>query len=837
MSLGDEVARGGLPAAKESDIAAWGVMSAGLASVVLATTASAQETAKEEAQQLPPLEVTAKKTQGKKAVAKKAAPAASPAPLPPQDVDQEPQEPAFGDGTALTPSTGNTLQSGTGIGRLPGSLQDTPQTVNVISQRQLQEQGTSTLDQALRNVPGVTVNIGEGGGGMNGDQFRIRGFQAKGDIYVDGLRDFGVYVRDSFAYEQVEVIKGPSSESFGMGTTGGAINIQQKTAHRGDSAYAEGSIGTDDYYRAMLDVNQQINATTAMRAVGMWHDQDIADRDHLYSERWGFLGSLAFGLGTDTKLTLNYLHQSGERLPDFGVPIFDPDTRSVAGVNVTGPALGRPVTEFGVDRSNYYGKATDKDESQVDMVTARYSSKLNDWLTLYNDTRVAWYSRDFAQTVPNCALADDNPATHTCGDSILDGTFSATHGLGGPAGFDQESWGAQNVTTAVARFKTAGLKHELVAGLDVFYQDDNRTQKRIVGAKVPGTIGNPDFSAVGYEVLSNPLALKAAEADNVGLFASDRIWLTQQFSVLGGVRWDRYSASYRATDTQTGLWTGSSPANPPAFQNPTQAEDVDTVSEFASPKLALMWEPTQNQTYYASWAKSYSPVGQFITNDNASVPTTPGQSAADPEENELWELGAKVSTPDGRLGFTAALFRVEKGNATYTDPTSGDTVLSGEIQRVQGIELGVTGSVTDAWTVQAAYAYFDSEILFNPAAPGSNPPVPENGNKGNAVPFVPEHSVALWTTYDVATFLPIDGRLLVGGGVVYQDGYFVNSANSAEIPSKFTLDALISYEVDDWKFALNGYNLTDELNYDAGFGNRAVVGAGRSAIFTVGKKF
>lgn len=193
----------------------------------------------------------------------------------------------------------NALEASTGLSRLPGTVQDTPQTITVISQETMQQQGVTTLEQALRNVPGVTVSIGEGGGGMNGDQFRIRGFQAKGDIYVNGLRDFGVYVRDSFAYQNVEVFKGPTSETFGSGTTGGAINSELKQAHRGNVYDIEGQFGSGPLYRGVFDVNQQLNDTTAVRIVGMVNEQDVVDRDHIESDRWGLMGSLGFGLGTN----------------------------------------------------------------------------------------------------------------------------------------------------------------------------------------------------------------------------------------------------------------------------------------------------------------------------------------------------------------------------------------------------------------------------------------------------------------------------------------------------------------------------------------------------------
>ena len=819
----------------KSSVALKSTVSLGLVSMAaaggLSTAAHAQEG---EAVELPQVEVRAPKPK-KKATRKaprasrQTAGVVSEAPLvePPA-----PAEPAFGDGIALTPETGNTLQSGTGIGRLPGTVQDTPQTISVIPQKMIEEQNITTLDQALRNVPSVTVAIGEGGGGMNGDQFRIRGFQAKGDIYIDGLRDFGVYVRDSFAYQQVEVIKGPSSEIFGMGTTGGAINIQQKTAHLGDAASIEGTAGMGPYWRSVGDINRQVNATTAVRAVGMIHDQELVDRDHLYTDRWGFLGSVGFGLGTDTTWTLNYLHQTGDRKPDFGVPIFDPDSITVGGVTTNGPALGRPVTEFGVNRSNFYGKVTDGDDSDVDMLTSRFTRNVAPWLTFHNDTRVAWYDRDFAQTVPNCPAPTPGADPYTCGDSILNRRFNAPYGIGGAVGFVQDAWGAQNVTTAVAEFSTGRFKHRAIAGIDAFYQEDSRNQLGVYDAngvlqsgsgavvKDPGTIGRPNYrKTIPYSVRENPLALKAAEAQDFGLFASDQIWLTETFSLLGGVRWDDYNAEYRATDTTTGLWTGGT------------AVDTDTDSQFTSPKASAIWEPAKNQTYYVSWARSFTPQGQFITNDNSSV--NPTSAAADPEENELWEIGAKLSTRDGRLGLTVAGFEIEKGNASFIDPTTGDTQLTGETQRVRGIEVGVTGSITKAWTIQFGYAYLDSEILSNPASTTAA----ENEFRGNEVAFVSRNSLGLWTTYDIADWFGLRGDLLLGGGILYADRYFVNSQNTSIVPSKFSLDAMISYEINGWRYAVNGYNLTDELNYDAGFGNRAVPSPGTTVLATIGKKF
>lgn len=782
-----------------------GQVSLGIASMLLVSGASAQTT-------LPPLSVQTKKAPPKakaRAKAKRSAPVvAEPTPAAPTLL----ADPA--DAVSGPPaSPANTLDSGTGIGRLPGTVRDTPQTVNVVGQRQLREENVTTLDQALRSVPGVTVAIGEGNGGMNGDQFRIRGFQAKGDIYVDGLRDFGVYVRDSFAYEQVQVLKGPSSEAFGMGTTGGAINIQQKTAHLGDAASFDVTLGTGPIARTTVDINKQINNTTAARVVGMWHDQDIVDHDHLYSDRWGILASLAFGLGTDEKFTINYLHQSGKRKPDMGVPIFDPDNHApVNGGN--GPILGKPVTEFGVSRKSFYGKVTDIDDSDVDMLTARYTKRVNEGLTVHNDTRLAFYNRYWLQTVPSCAIENTTTgAPLPCGPSVLDGTFTGAYALGGPpGGFDQESWGIQNITTAVAKFHMGGFRHEFVAGVDVFYQSDKRTtldSSDANAAKLVGTIGNPIYEQnPGFFISRSTTSFKKGETDNIAFFASDRVWLTPEFSVLGGIRWDRFSSKYSSTTTGT-------------FGDPLESD-----TSFWSPKASLIWEPTKQQTYYVSWARSSSGLaGQFITNENNPITN----ESLQPEENELWEVGAKWAFLDGRLGLTAALFRVDKSNARQTDPGTGDVLITGEDQRVQGLELGLTGKLTDAWTIQAAYAYMDSEILSSVAA---------TSTVGNRVAFVPENSASIWTTVELSKLMYLGpGVTTVGAGVRWSDDIYANSANSSYIPGNFTFDALVSYEYEGWRFAANGYNLTDELNYDASFGNRAVVAPGRTLMFTVGKKF
>lgn len=687
----------------------------------------------------------------------------------------------------------NSLQATTGLSRIPGTIQSTPQTITVVSQETLQEQGVMTLEQALRNVPGVTMSAGEGNGGMNGDQFRIRGFQANGDMYVDGLRDFGTYTRDSFAFESVEVFKGSSSEDFGMGTTGGAINITQKQAHLGDKYDVEAQVGNGPMYRVVGDINKQLSDTTAIRLVGMYTDQDLVDRDYVYNDRYGFLGSVGFGLGTDENLILNLFYQNGDRKPDMGTPFAQRSDGQV----------GLPATEYGVPRSNFFGKETDQDDYDVTMFTAKYRKEVNDWLTVTNDTRLAYYNRYFAQTVTSCVAA-------TCGNSVIGGNINVPYTFGGPAGFDQNTYGGQNVTTAIADFMIGKFRNQLVGGVDIFFQNDERSYLTNSASKIAGTMANPLFdNQNGFYVYDSGNTLRNSEATDAAVFLTDRFWFTEQVSLQAGGRFDNYNITYNNTSNAGASWT-----------------KYDSHTSFFSPQLSLIWEPTKEQTYYVSWAKSFSPPG-------ANIAATPNplsnQPDLDPEDNETYEIGAKISLLDGKLGLTGALFRTNKSNAYYNDPITGDAVVTGDEQRVQGIELGATGNITDAWSIQAAYTYLDSEITDSATT----------STIGNKVNYAPENSASFWTTYNLSKhwLTQIPGELLVGGGITYSDGYYTNTANTYWVPDSFTLDAVVSYKQGNYRFAINGYNLTDELNYVAATNNRAVVGTGRAVVFTVGATF
>jgi catecholate siderophore receptor len=690
------------------------------------------------------------------------------------------------------PAPENTLTAPVGINRMPGTVQDTPQMINVITQQQMRDQGVTTLDQALRNVPGITLAIGEGGGGMNGDQFRIRGLEAKGDIYTDGLRDFGNYNRDSFNYEEIQVLKGPSAQAFGRGTTGGAISTTSKTPTLDQFGSASGGIGNGMFYRGTLDYNMPIDNTTAVRLNLMGQNSQSQSRDYVESERWGIAPTIGFGLGTDTTWIIGYQHQSDNRVPDYGIPV----------MARPGSNIALPATEFGVDSKNWYGSVTDSDNSNVDSLTSRFTHKATDWLKLYNDTKVGRYDRYFTPTAVSC----NNSATSTCLSDFFDGNPATVPmaSRGGPGPFDQQGWGAQNITTAIAEFNTAELRHELVGGLDVSYEFDDRQQYVYNPSRPTTSLLNPDPSNTnGYTITHSPAATAVKETNswNAGLFASDRLWLTPEWSVIGGVRVDHFATNYSS-------WGPSA-----------NVTEIDTESTFVNPRGSIVFEPTKTQTYYVSYAKSAQPSGGFVS--QAPTPLTGENSDLEPEQHQIYEIGAKYGALGGQLGLSGSLFRIEKSNAKETDATTGTIVSSGDEQLVQGLELGATGRLTKEWGVTASYTYLDAETVSSTTA----------ANVGKGVQFVAHNAASLWTTYDVLR------DLTLGGGLTYQSAANLNASNSAEIPSQVTFDAMASYKFGDVRFNFNVYNLFEELRYTQLFSNRVVPDEKRLFILTTSVDF
>src|SRR5690606_32997601 len=156
--------------------------------------------------------------------------------------------------------------------KTPTPVRDIPQVANVVPRAVIDAQQANTLTDALRYVPGITLSAGEGG--AIGDNINLRGQSARTDVFIDGFRDRGQYTRDTFFLESVEVLKGPSSLFFGRGSTGGVINQVSKAPSLRNHNDVGLTIGTEDYYRASVDINRAISETAAFRVAAFGHTSD-----------------------------------------------------------------------------------------------------------------------------------------------------------------------------------------------------------------------------------------------------------------------------------------------------------------------------------------------------------------------------------------------------------------------------------------------------------------------------------------------------------------------------------------------------------------------------------
>jgi len=252
-------------------------------------------------------------------------------------------------------------------------LVDTPQTISVIRREVMQEQAATTLQEALRNTPGITLLLGENGHTNTKDNVFMRGFDASGSIFTDGVRDVGGGARSTFNVEQIEVIKGASGSEYGRGVASGSINMATKVPFAGDVGEVRASLGSADQKRATADVNRQINANTALRLNVLAQDGGVPGRDYVRNKSTGLAPSLALGLGTPTRVFGDASIVRNDNRPDGGVP-----TIGLPGYyNAALAAAGvRTQTRGPVNSGNYYGALDDFHKSGQDQFTVRVEHDL-----------------------------------------------------------------------------------------------------------------------------------------------------------------------------------------------------------------------------------------------------------------------------------------------------------------------------------------------------------------------------------------------------------------------------------------------------------------------------
>jgi catecholate siderophore receptor len=674
-------------------------------------------------------------------------------------------------------------------------LRDIAQTIAVIPRAVMDEQGATTLSEALRNVPGITLQAGEGGGSSNtaGDMFNMRGFNASNSLFVDGVRDDGLISRDVFNLEQVEVFLGPTGSDIGRGTAAGYVNMTSKAPHTGETYTAAFSGGTAEQSRLSADANWgrpmdhkgSWASSAAFRLNVLWQDSGVPGRDEVKLESRAVAPSLALGVGTPTRITLAAQIMRQDNVPDYGIPgaawLDEPLT---------------PTTQLApapVDQSNFYGSTGyDYDKARQNSYTARVEHDVNRNLTLRNQTRYNETHRDAViSTVQNVAAY--NSATNQV-------TVARQ-------GNERENTVTSNQTSLSGRFATGGLRHASNLGIEVTREAQFAPTLTGLGTRAPVDIFNPNprDPIIGFSPARSG-AFSRGDSTTVAIYGFDSVELNDRWQVSGGLRWEHYDTQFESKDA-AGL-----------------TANLDGADGLVSGKASVLFRINNAGNAYVSYGTSVTPPGNANFTLSAQ-PNNQNSPNVKPQESTNFEIGSKWDFGNGRLSLNGAMFRTENTNVIFTvDATAIPPIYNQDDgQLVKGVTLGARGRVTSRWDVFANLGYLDSEQRSqNPA------------NDGRRLTLTPEWSSSIWTTYR----FPVG--LSLGGGVRQTEAVWINAANTIKSPGYRLVDAMAEYAVNSHlSLRFNLYNLTDEtyIRNVNNNGGRYNPGHPRSALLTSHIKF
>ena len=720
------------------------------------------------------------------------------------------------------------LPSSISIEKFSEPLIDTPQSVTVVPQFVMQEQAVSTLRDTLRNVPGISLAAGEAG--AQGDNLTVRGFTARNDIFLDGVRDFGSYYRDSFNYEQVEALEGPAGIQFGRGSTGGVINQESKIPAMEKMANVQTQFGTDRTLRLTADLNSALYhhlGGTAFRANVIAQEAGVAGRNAAEIRRFGVAPSVSIGLNSRTPATLSYVHLNESDTPDYGMPwLFD----HLAPAN--------RHSYFGFPDGNYL-------KTNDDILTLKVEHEFSPNLSVRTIARAAHYPREAQITEPQiCSNASASvpvggvvPSLPTLAyNSALACPYTAETPADQITQVNRNQIQVKSVegmlwdqTEMSARFETAGVSHNFLAGAEGGQETSNPIRYSYTIKKVntvpETTLLNPDehqpFSGTGYIT-----SVVHTKAKSLGLYFIDTMKLGRLFELSGGIRWDRFDTDYNLYQ----------PAPPPGGTVTAPVPAINRVDEEPSYRAALVYKPSQRGSIYFDYGTSFNPAAESLS---LSVALT--NSTAAPEENETYEAGTKWSFLNEHLLVEGAFFRTEKDNARETDPTNSNNIVAAGNQVVKGAQFSLVGRLPRSTDLVFGYAYLDSAVIYSKFFPTS---------VGYPLANVPKQTFNLFITHR------LPWRLVAGLGTNYVgsrnasstvpyvptgfvpnpngSGYVVTSVAVKQVPGYWAFNAMLKRPLTErLEFQVNVNNLLDRYYIDLPHPSHLIPGAGASALIGI----
>ncbi|HDY98663.1 MAG TPA: TonB-dependent siderophore receptor [Pseudomonas sabulinigri] len=662
-------------------------------------------------------------------------------------------------------------------------IADTPQTITVITKSAIEDSGKTELKDILSAQPGITLGTGEGGNSF-GDRYIIRGYEARSDIYTDGLRDPGLITRETFALEQIEIAKGPSSTFAGRGSTGGAVNSVTKKANIWDDfTTVEGGLGTDEFQRYTLDTNKVLSDELAIRFNGLYTEAEVPDRGPAEKRREGALISGVYQPLDEFKVLADYYYSNSDDRTDPGV------------------AINRATGEVD-DDIKYVGQSgLDFQKTSADIFTLGFEWELGDGVKLENKSRVG----------------------NTQNDYII--SIAQSGGLRTFSGWQENDYIGNQTNLTIDKF-WGDVRHTVIIGGEYANEKTDGGNYTVTTDNGPLTMDpyNPDNNAWVGSTSRND-AISELELQTLSAYVMDTITLSEDWEVFGGLRYDQFDY-----DLYTAERTGRGGVIIPEAS-------YDYNDGFWNGHMGVVYSPWEHGNVYLSWSTSSNinggeadaaascGYGGLCTDDAGNY------AQAEPEQSTNWELGTKWNLLDHRLLLTAAVFQttkddvIEEGVDSYS---TGGSLNTGK-NRVHGVELGLAGNITDKLSGQIGAAIMNSETLksYDPA------------NEGLPKANFAEKSANAQLRYQLT---PAFG---FGGVVTYSSEMFggqpdAGANGNIELEGYTVYDLFASYRfTEQFDLRANLQNVFDDDYYTATYRGGSIVykGDARNAQLTARYKF
>ncbi|VVN76777.1 Catecholate siderophore receptor Fiu [Pseudomonas fluorescens] len=612
-----------------------------------------------------------------------------------------------------------------------------PQAIDSVKTSNVLDYGTNDLGKALSGIPNVSS-----GADTRFDSLRIRGFDASNDFYLDGIRDDSQYVRDLHNIERVEVLKGPAAVLYGRGSQGGIVNRVSKLPQFGRRSTLEAQGGSEDLRSLYADLSTDPSENISLR-LNMGNMDQNSFRDGVSGNRQLFAPSMSWQLTPELNWLVQYEYSRYNRTPDRGIPGVD----------------GRPAD---VGRDTTYGDKRDYIDDKSQSLRSKLSYELTENWQLRHTLGVFKLNSDFDNTYVTGYNAAASTVTRQRWQQDLT-TRNVFNNLELEGGFD-----------------TFGLEHRLLTGIEIGSQRRDPTLYNAAavsagGRAVPALdLYNPDrnLSHTGRMQVSSD---NHTEVESRAVYVQDQLRLNDQWQLLAGLRYDTF-------DIET--------------TNKLRDLSEDRDSHSTSPRVGVVWTPLQNHSFYASWTKTFSPVGGGL------IGITPGAAGnsndLSPELTKQKEIGVKSDWLDDRLSTTLAIYELELYNRRTSDPNDPTVTLLTGVQRSRGIELTASGKITGNWYLRGGVGLQDATVEKD-----------NNGFEGKRISNVAKRNGSLFLTWK-----PEMGWYAETGLTLVGERY-ADNLNTTVLPGYGSWDALAGFRQKDWDLRAALNNISDKTYYSS----------------------